>query len=73
MQGEAWRAKKYVHKRTHHRHPRMSAREKRTFKERMEESKGIRRRERWNAYGSHRNIDITFSPATLAIRKRRGF
>ena len=73
MQGTAWRAKKQVREHRHYRHHRMSAREKRAFKERMEESKGIRRRERWNAYGSHRNIDTTFSPATLAIRKRRGF
>ena len=68
MQGTAWRAKKQVHR---HRH--MSAKEKRAFRERMEAAKGLRRRERWNAYGSHRNIDTTFSPATLAMRKRRGF
>ena len=73
MQGEAWRTKKQVREHRHYRHHRMSAREKRAFKERMEAAKGLRRRERWNAYGSHRNIDTTLSPATLAIRKRRGF
>ena len=73
MQGEAWRTKKQVRERRHYKHRRMSAKEKRAFRERMEAAKGLRRRERWNAYGSHRNIDITFSPATLAIRKRRGF
>jgi hypothetical protein len=73
MQGEAWRTKKQVRKPRHYRHHRMSAREKRAFRERMEAAKGLKRRERWNAYGSHRNIDTTFSPATLAIRKRKGF
>jgi hypothetical protein len=71
MQGKAWRVKK--REREHpHRHRRMSAKERRAFKERMEASKRRRRRERWNAYGSHENINTTISPATL-VKRRRGF
>ena len=73
MQGKAWRTKKIAKEYKHYRHRRMSAKEKRAFRERMEAARGLRRRARWNAYGSHRNIDTTFSPATLAMRKRRGF
>ena len=77
MQGKPWRERKkqsYKHEPTYRRHRhRMTKREKLEFKERMEASRGWKRKERWNAYGSHRNIDTTFSPATLTIRKRRGF
>ena len=68
MQGEAWRTKKQVREHRHYRHHRMSAKEKRAFRERMEESKGIKRRERWNAYGSHRNIDTRNTKAGVPTK-----
>ena len=75
MQGEPWREKKQPYKReSAHRRRRMTEKEKREFRERMEASRGVRRRERWNAYGEHRVVSTVFSPATLARHsKRRGF
>ena len=66
MRQRGWRTKKSIkeHKHyTHHHH--MSAKEKRAFKKRMDTSKNLKRRERWNAYGSHTTIDRTFSPSLL--------
>ena len=72
MQGKPWRQKKTA-KDLKCKHPKhKTAKEKLACAEHQKSPWTIKRKERVNAYGSHRIINATLSPTQL-IRRRRGF